>query len=136
MNVAQYVTDHTERGSCRCGLCFDAPPEATVPEGHTVSVEFFDVSQKGADKDEYLALVRKEFPHWMDGKEHSYMETGGDIGDQGLAMQAMALGQLLGIWKLLTPSTLFGSVVSAEKKLEMAGAGYISIRSPAPEEST
>ncbi len=128
MNVAEYVSQHTNRGSCQCGRCFDVPDEPTKPEGHTVSVEFFDVSQQGADRDEYLDLVREEFPHWLDGKEHSYLETGADIGDQGLAMQAMALGQLLDAWELLTPTKMLGSVINRELAMKMAGNGYISIR--------
>jgi len=128
MNVAEYVSQHTERGSCQCGLCFDAPDEPTKPAGHTISVEFFDVSQQGADRDEYLDLVRQEFPHWLDGAEHSYLETGADIGDQGLAMQAMALGQLLDAWKLMTPSKMLGAAIDKKIAMTMAGNGYITIR--------
>jgi len=128
MNLAEYVGKTTRRGSCGCGRCFDAPDEPSKPDGHTVSVEFFDVSQQGANKDTFLDLVRSEFPHWLDGKEHSYLETGADIGDQGLAMQAMALGQLLGAWELMTPSKMLGTDVDKDIAMQMAGSGYVTIR--------
>ena len=42
----------------------------------------------------------------MDGGEHNYMELGGWIGDQGIAMQYMGLGVLLGVFNLLSPAML------------------------------
>lgn len=130
MKLAEYVQQHARRGACRCGRCLDAPdnPEDQQPSGHTVSVEFFEVSRVGGDKDEFLALVQKEFPHWLNGNEHNYLETGADIGDQGLAMMTMALGKLLGAWYLLTPTSIIGDDDNKDLRMQLAGAGYITIK--------
>ena len=74
-------------------------------------------------------LVRAEFPRWLDGKEHSYMEIGGDIGDQGRALMAMGLGAILGLWNLLTPAMLG---LDREMQLQMAGMGLLSIQARQP----
>jgi hypothetical protein len=92
MDLVEYVIKHTERGPCQCGKCFDAVknPESKQPKGHTADLTFFKVRKtNNPDAKEFRKLVEKGFPHWLDGKEHSYLETGGDIGDQGLALMAM-----------------------------------------------
>ena len=65
----------------------------------------------------------------FDGKEHNYLEVGGWIGDQGAAMGLMALGSYLGLWDLLTPMTVLGSVFQRDDPMimQMAGMGMISI---------
>jgi len=131
MNVADYVMQHAIRGACQCGRCFDAVanPKDRQPTGHTADLVFFKVAQKDGDAVEFKRLVTDGFPHWLDGKEHSYLETGADIGDQGVAMMAMGLGSILGTWKLLTPALL---PLSDDLKMQMAGAGYISIQATHP----
>lgn len=62
------------------------------------SVEFFIVScPTQITKDQFVTALLKhegEFNQCnpLDGKEHSYIELGGWIGDQGLALRMMALG--------------------------------------------
>lgn len=65
----------------------------------------------------------------FDGKEHSYLELGAWLGDQGLALALMGLGAALGLWKLLTPHSVLGDIVArgSEQEKRMAGMGYISI---------
>ena len=95
MDLIGYITKHIERGPCQCGKCLDAVknPENKQPKGHTADLTFFKVRKtNNPDAEEFKKLVEKEFPHWLDGKEHSYLETGGDIGDQGQALMAMGLG--------------------------------------------
>jgi hypothetical protein len=127
MSLADYVAEHAVRGACQCGRCFDAvaDPQNHQPNGHTADLVFFKVAQKDADAEEFKKLVAVEFPHWLDGNEHSYLETGWDIGDQGLAMMAMGLGSILGTWKLLSPAML---PLPDDLKMQMAGAGYITIQ--------
>ena len=130
MNLIDYVENHIERGACKCGKCLDAleNPENKQPEGHTADLVFFKV--KGINDPnikEFKELVEKEFPYWLDGKEHSYLQIGGDIGDQGLALITMGLGELLGLWELLTPENMMPFLDDA-MKMEMAGRGYISIK--------
>jgi len=54
----------------------------------------------------------------------SYIELGGWIGDQGLAMAFMALGNHLGLWEVVTPQTLG---IEGEQADQMMGMGFIMI---------
>lgn len=54
----------------------------------------------------------------------SYIEVGAEIGDQGAAFQMFALGQVLGLWKVVTPKMLGAT---GEMAKQMAGSGYIMI---------
>ena len=127
--LINYVLQNGLRGACTCGKCIDAPPnpEEHQPKGHTIDMFFLKVSIKESTKiDIFKRLVQQEFPHWLDGKEHSYLEVGGDIGDQGIALMAMGMGGLLGIWKVITPE-VFGDMIPKELKKQMAGQGLITI---------
>ena len=55
---------------------------------------------------------------------------GGYIGDQGAAFQLMALGQVLGLWEVITPSSLG---LTGERASMAAGAGYLMISGYHPE---
>ena len=127
MNLHEFVAKHAVRGACQCGKCFDAPPnpETQQPAGHTADLTFFKVAAQGEpDPAEFKRLVEAENPHWLDGKEHSYLETGGDMGDQGIALMTMGLGDVLGVWKVLSPATLGIDGALAQ---QMAGMGMVSI---------
>lgn len=54
----------------------------------------------------------------------SYIEVGGEIGDQGAAFQLFALGKTLGLWEIITPAS-FG--MTGEEARQSAGLGYIMI---------
>lgn len=54
----------------------------------------------------------------------SYILVGGILGDQGVALQLFALGEVLGLWKVMTPESLG---VSGELANEFAGRGLIMI---------
>lgn len=128
MKLYEYVADKAIRGACTCGLCIDrvANPEDHQPEGHTVDMVFFKVAKKDdATKEDFLALVRSEFPHWLDGEEHNYIQMGAEIGDQGLAIMCIALGHLLGAWMALSPAAL-----GLPKDLQkiMAGSGMLTMK--------
>ncbi len=135
--LIKYVTSHAERGACQCGKCIDAPTDAQAlqPSGHTADLVFFKVSANGGSADELAELVMRnrkgEFAdvNLLDGNEHSYIEVGGWIGDQGLAMMLMGLGALLGLWKLLTPKSIFGNMIDEATAMQMAGSGLVSIKS-------
>ena len=124
----EYVSKHCERGACQCGKCIDSPenPVQRQPKGHTADLVFFEVILKNNPiKEEFLGLVKEKYPQWLDGKEHNYMEMGGDIGDQGTALMAMGLGSLLGVWQLLTPRML---PIPEDLVMQMAGKGMITIQ--------
>jgi len=133
MTLYEFVLDHAIRGVCQCGQCIDAPPnpEKLQPIGHTADLIFFKVALKKVITEEemkttFLELIKKEQPHWLDGKEHNYLEMGANIGDQGVAMMAMGMGNLLGVWDLLTPESVLPGIPD-HLKMMMAGRGLISI---------
>lgn len=135
--LRDYVMMYAERGACKCGRCCDAPPnpEQHQPTGHTADVIFFEVSARpGADAETLRALLRENFRgeygdvNVFDGSDHSYMELGGWIGDQGLALMLMGLGAVLGVWKLLTPKTLLGNSAPKDIVQGLAGQGFVLVR--------
>lgn len=141
--LIEYVRAHVERGACRCGKCFDAPadPETEQSQGHTANMEFFEVSTRGEPDAETLRALIVESRQGafcdvdlFDGNEHNYMELGGWIGDQGLALMLMGLGSLLGLWNLLTPTAIFGKHVDKEQAMKLAGLGMVAIQSERPED--
>jgi len=127
-----YVGAHSQRGDCLCGKCLDAPKDPKQPTEHTADVHFFKVARKGeptAEKLRELVIGTREQGEFVasldlfDGQEHSYIELGGWIGDQG-----QALGYLMGLWKLNTPKSLLGDLISAETADNLAGRGMITIQ--------
>lgn len=55
----------------------------------------------------------------------SYIELGGWIGDQALALQFMGLGERLGLWKVVTPRSL--GITDHEAAANLMGAGFVMI---------
>lgn len=131
MKAIDYVRKHAIRGACTCGRCIDAPknPEQCQPDGHTINLTFFKIANNGGNKEEFERIFKKEFPHWFDGKEHSYLQAGADIGDQGLCLMAFGLGHLLGVWKCLCPETTMPFLPDDLKK-QMVDGGMITIQCP------
>lgn len=129
MDLYKYVSERTVRGPCCCGQCADAvkDPELKQPEGHTADLIFFQMANNGADRETFEQMARDQYPHWFDGSGHSYLEMGGDMGDQGVALLTMGLGSLLGVWQLQTPAFL-AQMIGDEGVMRMAGAGYITIK--------
>ncbi len=143
-DLADFVMASVTRNSCECGRCADAPdrdinPDInpdTVSGKHSVSVEFFDVGLiDGLEPDavEFRRLVNAQDGVFgeatlFDGEEHNYIELGGWIGDQGLALLTMALGDLLGVWTLMTPTSMLGELVPKELRMTMAGSGMVAIK--------
>lgn len=134
MDIIQYVLDHSARGKCRCGRCIQLDTPGLDPTGHTVDLVFFPVAAVGEPTaDEFRRLTAEHVGDFvqvnpLDGEEHSYIELGGWIGDQGLAMQYMGLGTILGVFTLLTPYTVLGLAESSPLAMQAAGAGYVSVQ--------
>jgi hypothetical protein len=137
--LQEYVLAHAVRGACQCGHCIDASPnpEQHQPTGHTADLIFFKVSaRKEADAETFKTLVRENKQgafcevDVLDGQEHNYIELGGWIGDQSLALMLMGLGTVLGVWKLLTPITLMGQNAPLDLVQQMAGAGFVIVQAP------
>ena len=140
-SLGKYVMEHIERGECKCGRCIDRGTKPD-PLAHTADMIFFLAAKRGEPTvEEFERLTREhrgEFTDCdpLDGEEHGYLELGGWIGDQGMALQYMALGSLLGIFDLLTPRSVLGkSLTGIDEKfaLEMAGLGYVTVKRRAKE---
>lgn len=123
ITLGEWVRNATVRG--------DAPE----PAGHTADLVFFKVALAGAGvtPDEFLELSRSHEGEFgpcdpFDGQEHGFIELGGWLGDQGLALQYMGLGALLGVFELLTPRTMLGLPDGDPLALRMAGAGYVTVK--------
>lgn len=135
-SLIDFITTHTQRGACTCGRCCDAGPEPEKhqPTGHTADLIFFQVAARNnPDPEQLKKLLREHQSEYgscdlLDGKEHSYLQVGGFVGEQGLALMLMGLGSLLGLWKLLTPRSVMGKLIDEEMVHKLAGAGYITIR--------
>ena len=133
--LVEYVLRCTERGECQCGRCVDKGDQPD-PVGHTVDLEFLKVSMVPLTfptAEELRGLVKAhqgEFNQMdpYDGQEHGYMEIGGWIGDQGLALQFMALSELLGIGDVLTPTKILGPKIPVELRQQAAAAGYVTLK--------
>ena len=68
----------------------------------------------------------------LDGEEHGYIELGGWLGSQELALRLMALGSALGLWQLLTPRTVLGEYVDEETVRMLADKGMITVVAAKP----
>lgn len=94
----------------------------------TVDVEFMvvgvDRAKAESHKDE-LTSILKDYPEpaRLAGGP-SYIEVGAEIGDQGAAFQLFALGKVLGLWDVITPTTMG---FKGEQARQMAGGGYVMI---------
>jgi hypothetical protein len=108
--LTDFILRHTKRGECQCGK-------------HTADLVFFKVAMiNNPDAQTLVSLIPTEL---LDGKEHSYIEIGGILGDQGIALQLMGLGTLLGIWELVTPRKLG---FSEDIVMKLAGIGYVTVK--------
>ena len=133
--LQEFIVAHTVRGDCQCGKCFDVPEHSEQPKGHTANLVFFKVAMTGAPDAERLKTLVKESVEGsfnrvniFDGQEHSYLELGSWIGDQGYALRLMGLGNLLGLWQLLTPITMLKLEETNPLCQQMASMGLISIQ--------
>lgn len=70
-----------------------------------------------------LISILKEYPQPERLKGGpSYIEVGGEIGDQGAAFQLFAAGKVLELWDVITPSKLG---ITGPQAREMAGGGFV-----------
>ena len=128
--LADFVIAHAERGECRCGRCIDAGDSNDQPEGHTADVFMFNVTTRNdPDSEVFTRLARDHVGDFcevdvFDGRNHSYVELGAWIGDQGIALMFMGMGSLLGVFTLMTPRML---PIPEDLQSEMAGMGMITV---------
>jgi hypothetical protein len=140
----KFIRKYAIRGDCVCGQCIDRKENPVQPEGHNIDVHFFKVGldvlgfnntpelrdSLGKELQQLVSNNKRGIfttVDLLDGGEHSYLEVGGWIGDQGMALTLMGLGSLLGIWELRTPEIMLGKLCDKATKDMMAGAGMINI---------
>lgn len=121
--LIEYIIAHTERGECQCGKCCDKQPDRE-PTTHSVDMQFFWVSAKdNPTAEELRELLVSEYPDMERLRVGpSYLEIGGALGDQGIALLLIALGELVGLWKAITPKVLGFTGLEAN---QMAGMGLL-----------
>lgn len=111
--------------------CVRVQPEPgfDVPEGkQLVDVVFFKVlvnKEPAEHHRQHLTDFLDTLPSDVMKGGPSYIHLGGLIGDQGMALQTMGLGEALGLWKVITPRTLGFS--GDEEVKELAGRGLVMI---------
>lgn len=136
MSLPDFVIASTERGECNCGKCADRGDKPD-PVGHSVDNGFFVVAKRGEPSaDTFVALTKAHHGEFntvnpLDGAEHNYLELGGWLGDQGLALQYMALGSLLGVFTLMTPKTMLPGI-DDEISRQMARMGMVAVQAHIP----
>ena len=133
--LRKYVESHVVRGDCQCGKCIDAKANPKQPPGHTANMVFFHVATGNRPEAAKLrelveGSVAGEYGNvdLFDGAEHNYLELGGWIGDQGMALMLMGLGSLLGLWQLMTPITMLKLPENDPLCQQMAGMGMVVIQ--------
>lgn len=127
--LVDFVVAHTTR--CPCASLVYQHERDKSPSA--ADMFFFDVAAKdNPDADEFKRLIAEhpgEFAtvNPLDGNEHSYIELGGWIGDQGLALQFMGLGVLLNLWQVMHPVNMLKMERNDPLAQQLAGVGLVSI---------
>ena len=116
-------------GSLQVTHVYAMPPESQVADDlkkidcHFIIVGV-DTAKAAMRKDELVDILGNypEAERLKGGP--SYIEVGGIIGDQGAAFQLFALGEVLGLWKVITPKRLG---MTGEMADSLAGRGLVMI---------
>jgi hypothetical protein len=101
-----------------------------------VDVHFFEVALRNPDEDKpaMASALRRLLADYPDPERlaagPSYIELGGVVGDQGLALMLIGLGELVGLWAVINPKRLG---FTGKKADEMAGSGYVMCSGLKPE---
>lgn len=139
LDLARYVTDATEvyrkgdivkeaAGVVTIDAFPQQQPDTEAVDCHFVTVGFTDKAGNVTPAEFYQKIA-----HQQDGaftslslddfaKGPSYITIGAWIGDQTLAFRFMALGQHLGLWRVVTPATLGFAGPDADR---LAGQGFV-----------
>jgi hypothetical protein len=101
------------------------PHESECPANLTrVDVHFFIA---GIDKDRALECRPALIQALMEDADllkrgPSYITIGAHLGDQQAALMLMALGEVMGLWRVITPAFL---ALPEDQRDRAAGAGYV-----------
>ena len=101
----------------------DYSGEFELVDCHIVLV-CIDKAQADCCRDEFIELL-KQYPHPERlGKHPSYLEVGRVLESQEMAFELFALGQYLGLWKVITPLEM-GVMGPVADDLARSGEIYI-----------
>ncbi|MDO9178673.1 MAG: hypothetical protein Q7U16_10245 [Agitococcus sp.] len=121
--LSAYVQQHTRRN-------------ARGTSSEAADLVFFEITLSAdASSTELCTLLRSHKGEFndvnvFDGQEHGFIELGGWLGDQGIALELIGLGSQLGLWQLLTPKTVLGADLAVELEADLAEKGLISLIAP------
>lgn len=127
LRKGEEVTERQE-GNLKVTEVYAMPHEDEASKLQKVDCIFVTVGvskQKAEQHQDELISILREYPEpdRLAGGP-SYIEVGGVIGDQGTAFQLFALGEVLGLWKVITGKTLGMDDATAR---QMAGTGFVMI---------
>lgn len=136
MSLIEYVQAFSNRGECQCDECIDKRKDQILE--HSVEVGFFNVAlspYKGElpTKEGLIAKIKAHKGAFsevnlFDGKEHNYMELGGWIGEQSVALQLMGMCQLLDAGQVFTPKKILGKFFDEETAIQLAQQGMLTLK--------
>jgi hypothetical protein len=117
-----------DHGNVHVTEVFGYPHQDEAPEMQKVDVHFITVGVPKSTpelKDALVEAIEKEYPS-IDRLKcgPSFIEVGGELGDQELALRLFGLGEVLGLWKVITPKLLQMEGPEADM---MAGQGFVMI---------
>lgn len=100
----------------------DAPPGLDMID---VVVQWVGVDKAKAEthRDEFIQILRT-YPNGRLADGPSYIEVGAEIGSQEAAFLMFALGQTLGLWRVVTPASIGAP---PERFKELAELGFVMI---------
>lgn len=118
-----------EEGGIKVTEVYLMPPvEYDSPELRTIDVHFMEVGVNKKKAEKHRAELQAILEDWPEvgglQKGPSYIEVGGIVDSQQVALQLFALGEALGFWKVLTPQRIGFTGAEAD---ELAGLGFVMI---------
>ena len=129
--LIDYIINHTERTQsldantvkgCENAIIFtlDSVKTKEITNKPISDVHFFKVAIKGDPiKEKFIELINEHYPNLESLRAGpSYTVTGAELGSQEIGLLFMGLGELLKVWKIITPATL-------GLPAEFAGRGYV-----------
>lgn len=102
----------------------EAPDDVEIVDVHFIKIGVRrDEAMK--HRDELVAIIHKDFDVDRMKGGPSYIEVAGKwVGDQGATLQLFALGQVMGLWTVITPGVLG---ITGDEADTMAGLGFVMV---------
>lgn len=109
------------------GVLIQHPDDSTIAATQ-VDVHFMHVGVCKACARNARPLLISLLVDWPDTRIKdgpSYIEIGGVLGDQALALRLLALGEAAGLWKVITPRTMGFGRLGDKDADSLAGRGFV-----------